>query len=155
MSYVLLLRHYAAEVQFLVGVVDDGVAVAFGAVMHLAGGDGHLLTVEDNLAAAFEHYDDLAVGLVAVLAYAGVGSHAHSHHLVQVVFEDAEGHIAFASFEVGLHILGNGVEVDDADGGDVEFGHTVGSGFGSLNGSVLAAGGQAQGGHNQQCAQKV
>ena len=80
--FQLLLWDYAAEVKFLVGVVDDGVAVAFGTVVDQAFADGQFLSVEDNLAAAFEHHDKLAVGFVAVETDAGVGRHADAHDLV-------------------------------------------------------------------------
>ena len=81
--------------------VDEAVAVAFGAVVALAGGEAFLAVVVEATGVAAEDVDDLAAGLVGVVADGAAGHEASAHNLVDAVEEGTAAGLPFPTLEAG------------------------------------------------------
>jgi len=96
------LRHYYCDVfQRGAAVVVHRVAVAVGAVVDGARGDGLLNSVVDEMAVAVDDVYYFASTLVLVIADGAAWLERHAHYFVVAVVESPAVHVSLASLEMG------------------------------------------------------
>jgi hypothetical protein len=82
------------------GVVDEGVGMAFGAVVDVTGVYGEAFAVADDIAAAAGEEHDLAAVLVRVQTYGSTGNQPAFRDTVEAVLKPAGCVILFSSLEI-------------------------------------------------------
>ena len=107
-----MFRYHGEEQQRLGGAgVDKGVTVTLGAVVALAGDETLLAVVIQASGLAAEDVDDLAVGLVAVVADGTPRFQPSAHNLVLSVVVGAEHRVALPALELRVGNFLNLVEI--------------------------------------------